>query len=166
MTSRYLPLVVLVALLASLSACIKTPTVGFENATQDKIILRASVDDWYYVKDCDSGRDRGAINRQGNFSMDPNSRLCMKVQGRKDSLPAGELISQVDVIRDARRCVTLSRDQIIDGQKLSRGFSVYTIDDELCPAAIVPAASIQDDEDADDDLDDDDDDLDDEQDDD
>lgn len=146
MMTRTLPFAILVATLVSLSACVKTPTVGFENDTQDKIILRASVDEWHYVTDCDTGRDRGAINRQGNFSMEPNTRICMRVEGRKDALPAGELVSQVDVIRSARRCASLNRDQIIDGQTKSRGFSVFKIDDAICPPEELPPVAPADDE--------------------
>lgn len=131
---KRIALAALVLCLASLNACMKSPSLGFENATGDEIILRASVDSWFRVADCDSEKPKGAINRQGTYTLKKGERLCMTAKARKDKLPAGELISEATVIRDARRCVTLHRDEILDAVQRSNGFNVVKITDELCPA--------------------------------
>lgn len=145
---RSIALALLVLCLTSLSACMKSPSVGFENATGDSIILRTSVDSWFDVGDCDTGKPKGAINRQGSYTLADGERLCLRAKPRKDNLPAGELISEMAVIRDARRCLTLRRDDIIDAIERSNGFNVVKITNELCPAADV-AAAVQDPDDAD-----------------
>lgn len=129
---RSIALAVLVLCLASMNACMKSPSIGFENATGDSIILRTSVDTWFRVSDCDSGKAKGAINRQGMYTLEDGDKLCMTAKPRKDKLPAGELISEASVVRDARRCLTLHRDDILDKIERSNGFNVVKITEELC----------------------------------
>lgn len=119
----------------------KSPSVGFENVTGDSVIVRTSVDNWFDVSDCDTGQTKGAINRQGSYTLEDGQRICLRAKPRKDSLPAGELISEMTVIRDARRCLTLRRDDILDSIERSNGFNVVKITSELCPAADVVAAT-------------------------
>lgn len=126
----------------------KSPSVGFENATSDSIILRTSVDTWFDVGDCDTGKPKGAINRQGTYTLEEGERLCLRAKPRKDDLPAGEFISEMAVIRDARRCMTLRRDDILDAIERSNGFNVVKITNELCPAGEAEAVSEASDEDA------------------
>lgn len=141
MPARSIVLAVLVLCTASLNACMKSPVIGFENATEDSILLRTSVDSWFHVEDCDTGSAKGAINRQGSYTLEKGEKLCMKAKPRKDDLPAGELVSEASVIRDARRCLTLHRDDILDAVERSGGFNVVRITEELCPAVdAVPSA--------------------------
>lgn len=125
----------------------KSPSLGFENATGDSIILRTSVDSWFHVTDCDSGKAKGAINRQGMYTLKDGEKICMTAKARKDKLPAGELISEASVVRDARRCLTLQRDDILDRLERSNGFNVVKITEELCPGVdpLAPEADVQDD---------------------
>lgn len=125
---------------ASLSACMKSPTLAFENATGSELIFRASVDSWFNASECNSGKALGAINRQGNFTIQPGQRLCMKAKARKDGKPAGELISQIIVMRDGQRCFTANRDQILSSVTRSGGFSAVVMTEDVCPAVVAPAA--------------------------
>lgn len=146
---RSIALALLALSLASLGACMKAPSVGFENVTGDSVILRTSVDSWFDVSDCDTGQTKGAINRQGSYTLEDGQRICLRAKPRKDNLPAGELISEMSVIRDARRCLTLRRDDILDAIERSNGFNVVKITSELCPAADVALVTPDEADDAD-----------------
>lgn len=116
------------------AACMKAPTVAFENATASPLTLRASVDSWFSISECNSGNVKGAMNLQGTYEIQSGQRLCMQAKGRKDSVPAAELISRMVVLRDAQRCLTLSRDEILNHIERSGGFNAYKITEERCPA--------------------------------
>lgn len=120
----------------SLVACVKAPTVAFENATASELTLRASVDSWFRVTECNSGDVKGAINLEGTFQVAPGQRLCMKAKARKDDVPAAELISRMVVLRDAQRCMALTRDEIRSGLKRSGGFNAFRITEELCAPGV------------------------------
>jgi len=122
------------------AACMKAPTVAFENATASQLTLRASVDSWFRVSECNTGDVKGAINLQGTYQVEPGERLCMQAKARKDNVPAAELISRMVVLRDAQRCLALSRDEILDRIERSGGFNAYKITDELCPGVGEDAA--------------------------
>lgn len=122
----------------SLSACMKSPTIAFENATGSELILRTSVDSWFHASECNAGKSLGAINRQGNFTLEPGQRLCLKAKARKDKAPAGELVSKLVVMRDGQRCYTANRDDILAQVTRSGGFSAVILTDVVCPP-VAPA---------------------------
>lgn len=125
---------------SSFAACMKAPTVAFENATAGELVLRTSVDGWFQISECNSGDVQGAINLQGTFDLESGERLCMKAKPRKDSVPAAELVSRVVVLRDAQRCLSLDRDDIQSNLERSGGFLTYVITEQLCSAANAAAA--------------------------
>ena len=125
---------------SSLAACMKAPTVAFENATASELIVRTSVDTWFRVSECNSGDVKGSINLQGTFELEPGQRLCLKAKPRKDDVPAAELISRVVVLRDAQRCLALTRDDLQNNLTRAGGFNAYVISEDLCAGAAQDAA--------------------------